>query len=273
VTEPETPIKPGTTIKPGLVLTAALVALAFAVSTWLLASRQIGQLRDELTSLQGAHRELASQVMQGRRGGTAVAGQTIDVAGAPALGSPTAVVALVEYSDYECPFCIRHFTQTMPEIQEKYINTGKVRYVFRDFPIDQNHPQAILAHEAGHCAHEQGKFWDMHKRLFTPAGTHTPAALENRAKEAGLDATAFRACVASGRMTQKVRDAAKVVASMGATGTPWFFVGIRNPTNETVQVLRPVGGAAPFEQFATAIDAALKDAQTAAAPQPRDGAR
>ncbi len=275
MTEPSTPTpnNPGPTVKPGLVLTAALVALVFAVATWLLSSRQIGQLRAELTSLQGAHRELASQVMQGRRGGAGVAGQTIDIAGAPAQGSVSARVALVEYSDYECPFCIRHFTQTMPEILEKYVKTGKVRYVFRDFPIDQNHPQAIRAHEAAHCAQEQGKFWEMHGLLFTAAGTHTPIALEERAKEAGLDAAAYRACVASGRMTANVRETAKVVASMGATGTPWFFVGIRNPETEKVQVLRPVGGAAPYEQFAAALDAALKEAESPSAPPPRDGGK
>jgi protein-disulfide isomerase len=280
VTEPEQPPSPSTpapsrtAVSPGLVLAASLVALVFAVATWLLSSRQIGELRSELASLQGAHRELASQVMQGRRGGGAgPAGQTIDIAGAPAQGSPTARVALVEFSDYECPFCIRHFTQTMPKIEENYIRTGKVRYVFRDFPIDQNHPQAIKAHEAAHCAQEQGKFWEMHRLLFTPAGTHTPIALEDRAKEAGLDAAAYRACAASGRMTDQVRETVRTVSSMGATGTPWFFVGIRNPGTEKVQILRPVGGAAPYEQFAAALDAALKEVESAPAPKSKDGAK
>jgi protein-disulfide isomerase len=256
------PGKPPTQINPSLLLTASLVALAFAVSTWLLASRQIGELRSELVSLQNAHRELATQVGGGRRGGSA-AGQTLDLAGAPAAGSSSALVALVEYSDYECPFCIRHFTQTMPQIEEKYIKTGKVRYVFRDFPIAQNHPQAIRAHEAALCALEQGKFWDLHRLLFTAPGTHTPPALEDRAKEAGLNADAFRACVASGRHTDEVRKTASLVTSMGATGTPWFFVGVRDPKTDKVRVLRSLGGAQPYEQFAVALDAALKE--TAAA--------
>lgn len=244
-------------------LTAALVSLAFAVSTWLLTSREVAQVRTELASLQAAHRELALQVTGGRRGaGGGAAGQTIDIAGAPAEGPANALVALIEYSDYECPFCIRHFEQTMPRIRQNYVATGKIRYVFRDFPIDQNHPQAIRAHEAAHCAQEQGKFWEMHGRLFSPAGSHTPIALEDRAKEAGLDAAAFRACVASGRSTAGIRQRASVVTSLGATGTPWFFVGIRDPKTDQVRIVRPIGGAAPYEQFASAIDAVLKEATT-----------
>jgi protein-disulfide isomerase len=242
------------------VLTAALVALVFAISTWLLASRQIGQLRSELTSLQAAHRVLALQVTQGRRGGTGAVGQTIDVAGAPADGNANATVTLIEFSDYECPFCIRHFKQTMPQIHANYVQTGKIRYVFKDFPIDQLHPQAIRGHEAAGCAKEQGKFWEMHGRMFSPGGTHTPSQLEERAAEAGLDLDAFRACIASGRMTPLVRQSASVVQALGATGTPWFVVGVRDPETDKVRVVKSIGGAQPYDQFALALDAALKDA-------------
>jgi protein-disulfide isomerase len=256
------PQKPKSQISPSLLLTASLVALAFAVSTWLLASRQIADLRSELTNLQNAHRELALQMGQGRRGGSA-AGQTIDIAGAPATGSAGALTTLIEYSDYECPFCVRHFQQTMPQIDEKYIKTGKIRYVFRDFPIAQNHPQAIRAHEAAQCAAEQGKFWEMHGRLFSAPGTHTPVALEDRAREAGLNADAYRACVASGRHTAEIRSHVSQVTAMGATGTPWFFVGIRDPKTEKVRILRSLGGAQPYEQFVVALDAALKESAAA----------
>ena len=104
-----------------------------------------------------------------------------------ALAEAGAKVALVEFSDYECPFCIRHFTQTMPQIQANYVDTGKIRYVFKDFPIDQLHPGAFQAHVAARCAAEQDRFWDLHRRLFSAPGTHEPPLLTARAQEAGLN--------------------------------------------------------------------------------------
>ena len=207
----------------GLVTAAAVLALAVASATWFLASRQIEDLRGQLATLQDAHRDLALQVAQGRKGGDGtVAGRTIDVAGAPALGGADAVVTLVEFSDYECPFCIRHFQQTMPLINQNYVKSGKIRYVFRDFPIDQNHPQAIRAHEASRCALEQNKFWNLHSRLFSPPGTHTPATLDARAKDAGLNESAFRACVPSGRTNKEIRLTASIAldAALKYAGTP-----------------------------------------------------
>ena len=246
-------------LAPGIVLTAALTALGVAIATSVFATHQIGDLRRELAALQDAHQQLAGQVV-GRKGTTGPIGETIDVAGAPALGRGDAVVTLIEFSDYECPFCIRHFQQTWPQIDEHYVKSGKIRYVFRDFPIDSNHPQAIRAHEAAHCALEQNRFWDLHGRLFSAPGTHTPIALEDRAREAGLNDAAFRACIAGGRATKDVRAIGTIAETLGATGTPWFFLGIRDLRSDKVRVLRPIGGAQPYAQFVAAIDAVLKDA-------------
>ena len=262
VNAPVTPAPKGGGGFKGFVLIAAVLALSIAGATWVTASRQIDQLRRELASLTDAHRELALQVTQGRKAGSGPVGQTISVAHAPARGNPDAVVTLIEFSDYECPFCIRHFQQTMPRIDQNYINTGKIRYVFRDFPIDQNHPQAIKAHEAARCALEQDKFWELHPRLFSAPGTHTPLALEDRAKEAGLSEPAFRTCIASGSTTADIRASDNLAGTLGATGTPWFFVGLRDLKTDQVRVLKPIGGAQPYEQFVIALDAALIEAGT-----------
>jgi len=255
--EPRNPQPDRPPISSTILLFVSLAALAVAAITWIVDRRQIGQLRDEIANLQSAHRELAARVIQGAKGPI---GQILDVAKAPARGDEGATVALVEFSDYECPFCIRHFQQTMPLIDQNYVKTGKVRYVFRDFPIDQNHPQAIRAHEASRCALEQNKFWDLHPRLFSAPGSHTAASLEDRARDAGLDAEKFKACIAAGRVTNDIRQTAAIADSLGATGTPWFFVGVRDPGSEQVRVVKALGGAQPYEQFALAIDAALKDA-------------
>lgn len=184
-------------------------------------------------------------------------GPTIDLADAPTLGSDAAAVALVEFSDYECPFCIRHFQQTMPKIASTYVSTGRVLYAFRDWPVDTLHPQSIRAHEAAHCALEQRKFWELHPRLFSSPGTHTPELLTGLARDAGLDMTAFASCVAANRSDDAIRRTSQQAVDLGATGTPAFFVGLRDRKTNTVRVLKALAGAQPFEVFAQTIDAAL----------------
>ena len=91
----------------------------------------------------------------------------MSVGDGPSLGKPDAPVTLIEFSDYQCPFCADDFSKARsPHSRRTYIDTGKVRYVFRDFPLDSLHPQARKAAEAAHCAGEQGKYWEMHDTLF-----------------------------------------------------------------------------------------------------------
>jgi protein-disulfide isomerase len=228
-----------------LPLVLSVAALITAGLSWFVTGRQVQDLRE-------GQRALVADLAAARK--TPV----IDVAGAPARGSQEAVVALVEFSDYECPFCIRHFTQTMPKIDVAYVQTGRVRYVFRDFPVDQLHPAAIRAHEAGQCAIEQDRFWQMHPLLFSPAGSHTPELLEKRAAEASLKLDAYRACVGSGSKAESVRKSVIEGQTLGIQGTPSFFIGTRDPATEQVRVLQVISGAQQFEVFARALDAALK---------------
>jgi protein-disulfide isomerase len=219
-----------------------IVSLAFTVGLWY-------QTRQDLASLAQAQRQLASD-LDAARGLT-----TINVAGAPARGPAGQILTLVEFSDYECPFCIRHFEQTMPAIDAKWIQTGKLRYVFRDFPIDQLHPAAIQGHLAARCAAEQGKFWEMHARMFTAPGSHTPPGIEARAGEAGVDLTPFRECIASGRFRAEIEKTIQQAVELGANGTPAFFVGVRDPQTEDVRIVTSISGAQPFEAFEKAFEA------------------
>jgi protein-disulfide isomerase len=185
---------------------------------------------------------------------------TFDLTGAQFKGSQTSPIVLVEFSDYECPFCIRHFTQVMPQLEADYIKTAKIRYTFRDFPIDQLHPESIRAHVAAHCATEQGKFWDMHNRLFSAAGTHQPANLLQRAKDAGLNPAQFSACVATDKYSTTIRQSTAQAIGMGAEGTPFFLIGVMDGANQ----MKPVGklpGAMPYQQFQAALDAAIAGKQ------------
>jgi len=195
----------------------------------------------------------------GQRAADSADGRTavIPLAGAQTLGPADAKVVLVEFSDYECPYCIRHFQQTMPRLVQTYIQTRKIGYAFRDWPVDQLHPESIRAHEAAHCAAEQNRFWEMHQKLFGPAGSHSSERLLSLAREVGLDMNAFGSCVESRRSDEAIRATSTMAVELGATGTPTFFVGLRNAGQDSVTVSQGLSGAQPFETFAAAIDAAL----------------
>jgi len=222
-----------------------LLALAISVAVWYRTNSEIATLRQ-------SQRALIAEVASLRRNAI------IDLAGGPVVGSQDAIVTLIEFSDYECPYCIRHFQQTMPQIEANYIKTGKILYAFRDFPVDQLHPEAIRAHEAVHCAAAQNKFWDLHVRLFSAPGTHTPEALEQRASEAGLDLPSYRTCVAGGTTTAGIRASAAQAIELGANGTPAFFVGVRDRATNQVTVAQAITGAQPYAVFQKVMDAVVK---------------
>jgi protein-disulfide isomerase len=249
---PAAPPAPATTRPPAsdfwtqtATLILPLVAIAVSLVVWY-------RTNGELDDLRQSQRALIQEVAALRHNAI------IDLAGAQARGADDAVVTLVEFSDYECPYCIRHFQQTMPEIEKTYINTGKIRYVFRDFPVDQLHPEAIRAHESAHCAAEQQRFWDLHVRLFSAPGTHTAPLLEQRATEAGLNLEPFRTCLASGKTQTEIRASSALAVELGASGTPAFFVGVRDRATNQMKVAQAISGAQSFSVFARVIDAVLK---------------
>jgi protein-disulfide isomerase len=176
--------------------------------------------------------------------------------GAPSRGSKDAPVTMVEFSDYQCPFCARYTLETLPQIDKEYIRTGKVRYVFRDFPLIPIHPQAFKAHEAARCAGDQGKYWEMHDRLYENYRSLAPANLVDHARAVGLEMPRFERCLDGGAMTATVQEDLDLARMAGVTGTPAFFIGTTRPDGSVVVVSR-VAGAHPYEVFKEAIDKAL----------------
>jgi protein-disulfide isomerase len=237
-----------------LALLVGVVALTVVAIVLYSQERSLGDLMQQVANLRSEQERMAGQ-LTGRTGFTSA---DVDVTGAPALGPADDVVTLIEFSDYECPFCIKYFTQTLPLIQANYVATGKIRYVFKDFPVDANHPMAIRAHEAAHCAMEQQKFWALHVKLFSAPGTHTPDQLVARATEAGLDVPAFKACIASGRTTAAIRASVAVAEQLGADGTPAFYLGTRDLATQHVHVVKMIDGAQSYSTFQQAIDELLK---------------
>jgi protein-disulfide isomerase len=144
------------------------------------------------------------------------------------------------------------------------VKTGRVRYVFRDLPLVQIHPHAFKAAEAANCAGEQGKFWEMHVRLFENTRALAPANLTQHAQAEGLDAAKFSQCLESGRQAAEVRKDMADAAAAGVGGTPGFVVGIVNPRNArdpNVRIFRSFTGAQPYATFKAVLDAALAEAE------------
>jgi protein-disulfide isomerase len=229
------------------------------------APKDADSLRKEIDSLKAQQaemqrsldeiREFLKAATGGRFGAPSLVNSTFDVAGMPANGQADAPLTLIEISDYHCPFCRRHIQQTQPKIYSELVNTGKLRHVFVHYPIAQLHPDAARSHEAAGCANDQGKFWDLHTKLFeTPL--KTAEQLIGLAQNAGLDATAFRACLASGKHTKDVQASVERVAKMNVNGTPMFLLG-KTPKDSKLTIAKVIEGAQPYEAFKMAVDEVL----------------
>lgn len=173
-----------------------------------------------------------------------------------AKGDKKAPVVLVEFSDYQCPFCARHVRETVPQIEREYVQTGKLRYAFRNYPLEAIHPQAFKAAEASLCAGEQGKFWQMHDQLFANQRALRPEDLHRHAQTIGLNVARFRQCLESGKYAGKVRQDQSDGQKVGIRGTPYFAIGYPDG-NDRVKVAKIISGAYPFQSFKEAIDSLL----------------
>ncbi len=174
--------------------------------------------------------------------------QTVSVDDDPSKGPSDAKVTIIEFSDFQCPFCTRFYAQTLPQIEENYIKAGKVRFVYRDFPLGF-HPYAQKAAESAECADDQGKYWEYHNILFDKQAEWSNEGVskfKEYAQTIGLDTGKFNACLDSGKNADEVSKDAKDGEGYGVSGTPVFFVN---------GVL--VSGAQPYGVFQQAIEQEL----------------
>ncbi len=176
----------------------------------------------------------------------------------PIIGNPDAPITIVEFSDFQCPFCARFHTQTLPSILEEYIEQGKVKLVFRDFPIQSIHPNALPASVAAECANDQNKFREMHDTLFEKQSewnkletTEALSLFSQYASDMQLDQEIFDSCLTSGKHISEIKKDLDDGKEYGVTGTPGFFVG-----NDQIGFVE-LKGAQPFESFKKVIDAQL----------------
>ncbi|MFH1399157.1 MAG: thioredoxin domain-containing protein [Candidatus Woesearchaeota archaeon] len=199
---------------------------------------------------------IANSRWQLAQDGSGTAGKTqiektppIDMAGLleddSVKGDPNAPVTIIEFSDFECPYCARFYQQTFDQIEEEYLKTGIAKIVFRDFPL-VFHKNAQKAAEAAECAGEQGKYWEMHNILFEQGVAGGTDTFKKYAAELALNTPLFNTCLDSGTMEAEVKKDMQEGIAAGVKGTPAFIINGQL-----------VSGAQPFENFKQVIDAKL----------------
>lgn len=223
-------------------------------------------LREEIERLKKGQKEIlkALDEMKGLLRGKpaapptpAIGDITLTLEGRPVTGEKTAKLTLVEFSDYQCPFCARFLRQTFPEINDEYIKTGKLRYIFRDFPLEAIHPEAFKAAEAAHCSSDQGKYWEMHDLLFANQKALGVDDIIKHAQTLALDLPLFEKCLDGGKHSTLVRQDLAEGSKAGVRGTPMFFLGLTEPDGKTMKPLQVIRGAQPYAKFQEAFERLL----------------
>jgi protein-disulfide isomerase len=166
-------------------------------------------------------------------------------------GDPKAKIALIEFSDYQCPYCGRSVSDVQPQLLREYVGTNKIRHLFLNFPLEGLHTSAFKAAEAAECAGDQGKYWEMHDQLFANQKALLPQDLRRYAETLRLDATRFSGCL-NGANADKVRSHMAVGRQFDISGTPAFLIG-DILSDGSIRVHRKVSGAVPYAVFKTAL--------------------
>jgi protein-disulfide isomerase len=174
--------------------------------------------------------------------------------GTPAIGDPNARIAIVEFGDYQCPFCAQHANQVLPQIVRDYVKTGKVRYFFKDTPVEAIHPQALKAAQAAHCAGEQGKYWEMHDRLFKNQQRLAATELAGHAAALDLDVPTFERCMENDTYAAQIRKGIQEGVKAGVRGTPTFFVGPLVPQDLGQNAVTILSGSQSYAAFQQLLD-------------------
>lgn len=221
--------------------------------------RDLVRMRLRVDSL--ARTVTAMNASLGGRGNTPQPAETLTVStkGVAMLGDSSAPVTIVEFTDFQCPFCGRHATTTLPALRSGDIKAGKVRYIVRDLPISEIHPWAQKAAVAARCARDQSEagYWRYHDALFRNQHGLADSLFPILAVGAGLDTARFDACRASGRFDKAIEDDRADAMKLGLNATPTFVVG-RSRRSGTVTG-RVISGAQPLSQFEAAVAAVGKE--------------
>jgi protein-disulfide isomerase len=253
---------------------ACLILFVIAVSTRTSSAQttdDVASLKKQIDTLQEGQKQIQTELEAIRKLLTpperpAPASLNLTAYDTPIRGENTAKVTLIEYFDYQCPFCASFSDETMPQVLTDYILNGRVKFIVRDFPLDSAHPHALQAAEAAHCANDQGKFWPMHDALMGNSDALDRPKLSVYAQDVGLDLASFDKCVDSGKYVAKIKESTAGGMKAGVDGTPTFFLGVTDASGQKIESLQRLEGAIPFSQLKEAIDKLLAGQNPPATP-------
>ena len=256
-------------MKPRALIAGLLAALCAIAPAGVLAQVDSGALSADIQELKKGQAEIKKELEEIRKllTPTPPPAAVEKLEAAVAVGSIVvrgrndAPVTMIEFSDYQCPFCKRHVDQTVPGLVKDYVDTGQVRYALRDFPLAGIHPLAAKAAEAARCAGEQGKYWEMHDRLFANQKELQAEKLPAQAQAIGLDESKFRECLDQDRYAAAVQMDVDEGTQLGITGTPTVVVGMSDGAQAKNAVI--IRGAQAIATFKAEIDKLLAPALAA----------
>ena len=216
--------------------------------------KQIETVNQNMKTMQQDLQEIKA-LLQNRVKVAPAQSAVLDLGKSPSRGESTAKLTLVQFSDFECPYCGKFSRETMPQIDKEYIQTGKMRYVVMNLPLEGMHKSAFKAAETAGCAGEQGKFWEMYERLY--ANQQIIDQWKSHAEAVGLDISKFEDCLNSGREAAQIRRDMAEARKAGITGTPAFFIAFTDAKSTTVKSVTRLVGSQPYAAFKAAIDRLL----------------
>jgi len=254
------------------IITVALLILIAGQPLWAASTKdELAELKGEVKGLKEGQAAMQKDLAdikklleQGARAAPSrpvfkPADVTID--DAPFLGDSDAIVTLVEFSDYQCPFCRRHKDQVMPDLVKNFVDTGKLKYVMREFPLAM-HANAKSAAQAALCAGEQDQYWQMHDKMFENQRQLKVENLKAYGAELGLDSAVFDACLDDGKYAKRVSEDLTAGGRLGITGTPAFVLGLTDPKDSNkANVTEFINGAQSLEKFSQVIEDLQKEAE------------
>lgn len=222
---------------------------------------ELQKLRKEVEALKEGQREIRRQLQElkellseNQNESSASKRHVLNTEGLPFKGDRNSRLTIIEFSDYQCPFCGQHARDTLPQIERDYVKTGKLKYVFGDLPIEEIHPQALKAAKAAACAADQGKYWEMHDQLFKNQRALGRGELSLHAQALGLEVLPFQRCLFSDKHEGRIRQAREVASVLGIRGTPAFVIGLTEPDGSKVEVLKVLVGLQPYARLKEALD-------------------
>lgn len=253
-----------------LILTLITIGISFmSFSAWADNTKQeIQALSAQVTAMQKDLAEIKTLLKEIKTAPAAIAGgptfkeQVMSIGSSPYKGKANAPVTLVEFSDYQCPFCARNYREVMPALDKEYIETGKLKFVMRENPLPSLHKNAMSASLAALCAGDQDKYWEMHNLMFENQRELGPENLKVLAGTIGLDNATFDECLDSKKYEKQISADLQSGAQLGVSGTPGFVLGLTDPDDPDKALMSVfIKGAQSLDNFKAAIDGLLETAE------------